>query len=222
MEYYRSSSAVVWLASVFRGRGFSQSNFGEAAQCARFPGLRAFLSLASQNPFLFLQNMWYLSSQDLTMTLPLEPDLLRQLLDAQTAISTADPDLAVVMDLAARHSQQLTGAEGAVVELTEGDDMVYRAVSGMARASMGLRIHRRGSFSGLCVERGQALICQDSETDDRVDREACRRVGLRSMVVQPLFHREVAVGVIKVMSPAPGGFQGDTVEILGHLGPESK
>jgi len=151
------------------------------------------------------------------MTLPLESDLLQRLLDAQTEIATADPDLAVVMDLVARRSQELTGSEGSAIELAEGTDMVYRAVSGMAAGFMGLRIHREGSFSGLCVARGEALLCDDSETDERVDRESCRRVGLRSMVVQPLVHHDTVVGVIKVMSARPGSFQPTVLTILGNL-----
>jgi diguanylate cyclase (GGDEF)-like protein len=151
------------------------------------------------------------------MTLPLDADLLSRLLDAQTAIATADPDLATVMDLVARRSQELTGSEGTAVELAEGADMVYRAVSGMASGQMGLRIHRQGSFSGLCVERGEAMICDDSETDGRVDREACRKVGLRSMVVQPLVHHGTAVGVIKVLSSRPAFFSHAAADILGHL-----
>ena len=53
---------------------------------------------------------------------------------------------------------------------------------------LGLRLARKGSLSGLCVQTGDILRCEDSEIDPRVDREACRRVGLRSMVVTPLKH----------------------------------
>jgi diguanylate cyclase (GGDEF)-like protein len=151
------------------------------------------------------------------MTLPLDADLLARLLEAQTEIATADPDLATIMDLVARRSHELTGSAGAAVELAEGGDMVYRAVSGMAIGQMGLRIHRQGSFSGLSVERGETLICDDSELDDRVDREACRKVGLRSMVVQPLVHHGAVVGVIKVLSASPSFFNHTAADILGQL-----
>jgi diguanylate cyclase (GGDEF)-like protein len=151
------------------------------------------------------------------MLLPQESSILKSLLEAQTEISTADPNLATVMDLVARYSHELTGAEGAAIELAEGGDMVYRAVSGMAAGQIGLRISRHGSFSGLCVERGQSMVCDDSEVDNRVDREACRRVGLRSMVVQPLFHQDKTVGVIKVLSATPRFFDHQAGEILGSL-----
>jgi len=53
------------------------------------------------------------------------------------------------------------------------------------------------------------MRCDDSETDPRVNREACRSVGLRSMLVAPLYFRRQAVGVLKVVSTTPGAY-GDT------------
>jgi hypothetical protein len=59
------------------------------------------------------------------------------------------------------------------------------------------------------------LVCDDSEIDDRVNREACRAVGLRSMVVQPLFHRERPIGVVKVMSAQAGALGAEVPRVLG-------
>jgi hypothetical protein len=75
----------------------------------------------------------------------------------------------------------LTHADGAVIELAEDDYMVYRAASGTAEKQLGLRLHKETSLSGLCVQVGHALQCSDSEEDPRVDKEACRKVGLRSI-----------------------------------------
>ncbi len=80
--------------------------------------------------------------------------------------------------------------------------MVYRVAAGMAAAQPGLRLNREGSLSGLCVTQARVLYCEDSGTDDRVDREACRGVGLRSMVVAPLIHAGTPVGVVKVAAPS--------------------
>ena len=50
------------------------------------------------------------------------------------------------------------------------------------------------------MAENRVLICDDALSDERVDREACERVGLRSMVVVPLRHEGDAVGVLKVLS----------------------
>ncbi|MFS2011984.1 diguanylate cyclase domain-containing protein [Azospirillum sp. CT11-132] len=144
----------------------------------------------------------------------LSPAVLLEIIKAQTEIARLGPDLGGVITCVAAQVQHLTNAGGAIVELAEGDDMVYRAASGMAAAQLGLRLQRRGSLSGLCVASNQILCCDDSETDPRVDREACRRVGLRSMVVAPLRHNEVVVGVLKVASAVPNGFTASDVRVL--------
>lgn len=143
---------------------------------------------------------------------------LKQVIATQAAIARLGFDLGGVMDLVAEHTLSLLGADGAVIELAEGEEMVYRAASGTASSSLGMRIRREGSLSGRCVSEGKALLCEDAETDPRVDRAACRRVGLRSMVVLPLLHDEHTVGVLKAMSARPGAFTEEDTALLGLMG----
>jgi diguanylate cyclase (GGDEF)-like protein len=146
-----------------------------------------------------------------------DPTILIEIIQAQTEIAKLGLDLGEVIAFVADRVQQLTGAGGAIVELAEGDDMVYRAAAGMAHRQLGLRLKRQGSMSGLCVEQGQPLRCDDSETDPRVDREACRRVGLRSMVCAPLNHNGTTVGVLKIASPVADAFSARHIQILGLM-----
>jgi diguanylate cyclase (GGDEF)-like protein len=147
----------------------------------------------------------------------LPPDRLLRIIRFQSDIAKTGLDLGEVIERVARLAQSLTGAAGAALELAEGEDMVYRAATGIAERQLGLRISRRGSLSGLCVDQGMPLSCEDSETDPRVDREACRSVGLRSMVVVPLVHREGPVGVLKVLSERPRAFQAADLQTLGLI-----
>lgn len=150
----------------------------------------------------------------------LQPDKLLEVIQIQTQIAKLGLDLGSIIALVAERSPHLTGADGAVVELAEGDEMVYRASSGTAQKQLGLRLKREGSLSGLCVAEGKPLRCDDSENDPRVDREACRRVGLRSMIVTPLMHGETAVGVLKVLSKEPlkfGDVEARTLDLMSEL-----
>lgn len=147
----------------------------------------------------------------------LAPETLMEVIRIQTEIARMGLDLGGVMQLVSQRAQSLTGAAGAVIELAEEGDMVYRAAAGMAEPQLGLRLKRHGSLSGLCVESRQILRCEDSETDARVDREACRKVGLRSMIAVPLNHIDSTVGVLKVMSPDVGGFTEADIQILGLM-----
>lgn len=132
----------------------------------------------------------------------------------QTEIARQGLDLGGVMAVVAQRAQLLTGADGAVIEMAEGEDMVYRLAVGIAETQLGLRVRRSGSLSGLCVTSGRPLRCDDARTDDRVDKKACETVGLRSMVVAPLRHDEALVGVLKVMSREPGAFDEADIELL--------
>jgi diguanylate cyclase (GGDEF)-like protein len=143
--------------------------------------------------------------------------VLLEIIRTQTEIAKAGMDLGNVIALVAERAQQLTKAAGAVVELAEDDEMVYRAASGIAERQLGLRLKSQTSLSGLCVREGCILECKDSETDERVDREASRKVGLRSMVVVPLRHLDATIGVIKVMSAQVDAFTESDIQILSLM-----
>jgi diguanylate cyclase (GGDEF)-like protein len=144
----------------------------------------------------------------------LDSKILLDVINTQTEIVKMGVSLGSVMALACERTQELTQAGAAVVELAEGNDMVYRAASGFASNQLGLRLKRDGSLSGLCVQLGEIMRCDDSETDARVDRNACRKVGLRSMLVVPLQHHGASVGVLKVMSKRSNGFGDNDVRVL--------
>ena len=143
--------------------------------------------------------------------------LLTRIVEAQGAIAASGPEPLDIMAAITQRAQELTRADGAVLEIRDGDSMLYWAASGTADAQLGMRIPVSGSLSGLCLERRRVLRCDDSELDDRVDRDACRRVGLRSMLVAPLEHRNEPVGVLKVVSAETFAFDAADAHALEHL-----
>ena len=141
-------------------------------------------------------------------------DQLIEVIDILTEIVQQGLDLEGVMFLVTEHAMKLTQAEGAVIELAEGDDMVYRATSGVAENQLGLRVKIDKSLSGLTYKLSSPFICYDSENDSRVDKEACRKVGLKSMAIVPLKHLDTPVGVLKVMSSKVNKFDENTLNLL--------
>lgn len=132
--------------------------------------------------------------------------LLQSVLEVQALITEEAFDLGHFMQRVVDLAESLTHALGAVVEIAEGDEMVYRAASASIRDHLGLRLKRNGSLSGLCVAQAAALRCDDVDHDPRVDREACLKVGVRSMICAPLLRRGQAVGALKVMADRPRAF----------------
>jgi diguanylate cyclase (GGDEF)-like protein len=145
---------------------------------------------------------------------------LRAIIRTQTEIAATELDLKAIMQLIAERGQELTRANAGVIELAEGEEMVYTVTTGEATPYLGTRLMVASSLSGLCVQEGQVLCSEDTAEDPRVDAEACRRVCARSMLCVPLVHRGKTVGVLKVYSPETHHFdEGDveTLELLSEL-----
>ena len=146
-------------------------------------------------------------------------EVVRQIVVVQNRIAGSMLDLGMVMNVIAEQACTLLGADGAAVELLERDEMVYRAVAGrVPGSSVGMRLKLDASFSGTCVLQSRALVCEDSELDPRVDLNACRALGVRSMAVVPLVTSRATVGALKVMAGRPHRFAESHQKILTVLG----
>jgi diguanylate cyclase (GGDEF)-like protein/PAS domain S-box-containing protein len=143
-----------------------------------------------------------------------DADRLRAIIECQRQIMACGPDRDRVMRLITERTQALTCASSSIIELREGDHMVYRAASGTAASAVGSRLSVYSSLSGSTVLDGRMVYCRDSELDARVDLETCRRFGLRSMVVMPLHHGKAVIGVLKVASPVASGFTDEHIATL--------
>ena len=151
---------------------------------------------------------------DVQSSVSTDPYILMEIIRLQTEIAKLGLDLTGVVNEVVERIPTLTNAEGAIVEYTEGDEMVYRGASGISRPLLGTRVKRGASLSGLCVREGQILRCDDVLLDPRVDREPCELAGIRSMVVAPLKHNGSAVGVVKLVSTSTYAFTARDVRVL--------
>ncbi len=140
--------------------------------------------------------------------------LLEKIIETQSILIAAQFNLNDFMQLVAQKMQDLTPATGAVVELVEGEFMVYKAVAGTVANYHNLKLPMKNSISGLCILENKVLISKDTEVDARVNLEACRKVLARSMVVAPLIYSGKTVGVIKILSRHPEAFNQLHIKIL--------
>lgn len=143
--------------------------------------------------------------------------LLTRIVAAQGEIAAAGPDPQDVVDAITRRAQELTRSDGAVLEIRDGENMRYWSASGIAHSQVGFTLPLAGSLTGRCIEENHVLRCDDSENDPRANRDACRRVGLRSMLVAPLRFRSQVVGVLKVISALPGAYDDTDTRTLEQL-----
>ncbi len=135
-----------------------------------------------------------------------------------------------VLQLVAQRAVAITGADGFGIALAENNEIVLRASAGVIKPDVGARIQRDSAFSGACFRTAQIIRCDDTETDDRVNLHACRKLGARSMVAVPLCGRRRVIGLLEAFSAEPFGFNDSDVGslallaelILGALKPEDE
>lgn len=135
-----------------------------------------------------------------------------------------------VLQLVAQRGAAITGADGLAIALAENNEIVLRAAAGNIRPDVGARIDRESAFSGACFRQAQVVTCDDTETDPRVNLQACRKLGARSMVAVPLCGRRRVIGVLEAFCAWPFGFNDSDVRnltllaelVLGALKPEDE
>ncbi len=143
-----------------------------------------------------------------------DPFMLMEIIRMQTEIAKQGLDLSGVVEAVVNRIPTITNAEGAVVEFTEGDEMVCRGASGFAKPLLGTRSRQDAGLAGLCVRLGQVLRSDDIQTDPRIDFGPFQEIGIRSMVVAPLKHNASVVGVLKIVSTATHAFTARDVRAL--------
>ncbi len=154
--------------------------------------------------------------QKVEAMLKTEQQRLSDIITTQVNIAMAGLEVEKVMNVIVGQTLTITGGNGAVIEILEGDRMNYRATSGSLKSRIGFSVAVKGSLSGLCLSSGDLLRCDDTETDDRVDRNACRTLNIRSMLVVPLRYENKTFGVLKTVSEKPFAFSPRDLETM-HL-----
>jgi putative methionine-R-sulfoxide reductase with GAF domain len=132
-------------------------------------------------------------------------------------INAGEIDLEPGISIIAEKAQTLTGATGAAIALRRGNEIVCRARTGRTAPDIGVRLQTDRGLSAECVRTGEVLLCNDAESNPRVDWASCRRMGVRSILVSPLRHFRRTLGVFEVLSSAPHAFDNNDVATMQFL-----
>jgi WD40 repeat protein len=118
--------------------------------------------------------------------------------------------------------ETVTGADGAVFALQDGKAIVCQASSGHA-PEVGARLHDDFSLTRECFEKGETVVCEDSESDPRIPAPLAKTLHLRSAVIVPIKDKGAVRGVIEILAARPYAFGAASVvavqRIAGALNP---
>ncbi len=153
--------------------------------------------------------------------IPLSDDGSRNLKDVAKTLAayggqTVAFDLALDLALneAVEQARVATGATGAAIALSRNGVMECRATTGKDAPDLGVRVDSESGLSGACLRSGEVQHCEDTENDPRVDADACRELGVRSMLIIPLIDDTHRYGILEVFSSGPNAFNEDDVQTL--------
>jgi putative methionine-R-sulfoxide reductase with GAF domain len=126
----------------------------------------------------------------------------------QREAESLGPNLDAVVSLVVSRAHSLLRASGAAVALAGKipGTMICRASAGTSAPPVGATLQVGAGFSGECLLTGKMLRCDDTETDERVDRQICRALGIRSRLAAPIRSGERVIGLIEIFSARPSAF----------------
>ena len=154
--------------------------------------------------------------------LPVEIRRYEVLEQIRKSVETAGRDLDRILSVIATMADRvLPPGAATVVEMVDGDACVVRSTSDPRRGPLGMRVRLARSLAGASLDAGLPLICDDTDADDRLDRDRTRQHGVRSMIVVPIPRHRTFVGVLKLVAPSPSAFGASDVVVaqvlVGHI-----
>ena len=135
----------------------------------------------------------------------------------QYEFKSLGPDLNVGLSLIVSRACSITRGTGAAVALTGEEGMTCRAIAGSNVPPVGATVDTTSGFTGECARLCRGLRCDDSESDQRADAEACRLLGIRSILAAPVLYERDLVGILEVFSTRPFAFDDGDLAVVERL-----
>jgi TonB family protein len=137
--------------------------------------------------------------------------------DLRELIASGTSELDTVLKALAEAAQDLTLASGTALAMQRDGQIVCVGRSGETAPALGARLSIDSGISGECLRTGKMLRCDDTEKDQRVDPEVCRKMRLRSIAVVPLFGRHGTIGLLEAFSTRSFAFAEEHMDYLARL-----
>ena len=139
---------------------------------------------------------------------------------AATQIVTSTLDLDEVLRLLAQQTKDLLRVEAATIGLLEGDRLIIReAVGGTPDQIRGTALPLGQGVAGWVAQHNQAAIVPDVRQDARFYSQIDAQTSFqtRAIACAPVRLNDQVIGIIEVLNPLGGAFDGETLNLLENL-----
>jgi len=126
-------------------------------------------------------------------------------------------NLEAALTLIATRACSITRGTGAAVALAGENGMTCRAAAGNNVPQIGAPVNVDSGFTGACIRELRPLRCDDTECDLRVDSDACRSLGIGSILAAPVIYERDLVGLVEVFSAVPYAFDDGDLAVVERL-----
>ena len=126
-------------------------------------------------------------------------------------------DLSTVLTLIASRACSITRGTGAAVALVSNAGMTCCAVAGNTIPEIGAQVNVSAGLTGECIKLAKALRCDDAQCDPRADANACRRLGIRSILAAPVLYERDIVGLLEVFAAEAYAFDDGDLAVVERL-----
>lgn len=138
------------------------------------------------------------------------PTLL-QIVETQHQIQQRHLNLESAMSLIADRVIDILGAAGGAIGIVSGNTVRYRAAAGFRALSAGTEVPLNRALCVSTIRTGNVLCCPEINAQFLLDADECRRRGIKSLVVVPVFHDGGISGALEVYYSDPHAFSEDDV-----------
>ena len=138
---------------------------------------------------------------------------LSSIIETQSDIAAVELDTGIVMQMIVERTRALTGAEGAAIDVVEGDQVICRAASGLGADASARAVGVASSLSGRTARSGEIFHSGDIQKDGAAD-DSCHAMGIRSVVYVPLAYNGQVVGVLRMLSERKDAFDDRAIASL--------
>ncbi|HKW17085.1 MAG TPA: TonB family protein [Terriglobales bacterium] len=135
----------------------------------------------------------------------------------RASIAVGGVNLDAMLQRIVEAARLLTVANGAAIALQQDKYIVCRARAGEIAPDLSSRLDKSSGISGECLRSGKALCCDDAWEDSRVNAEACRHLGLRSLAAAPIGKSPTPRGILEAFSAQPHAFGDSEMSLLEEL-----
>lgn len=146
-----------------------------------------------------------------------QSDILEVAAALRHALSTGTQPPASVIHAATEFARILTGASGVALGMRVKGAVVCRARTGEIAPELGAALNADSGIAGECLRTAAIQICNDAETDPRVDVEVCRALSIRSIAAVPLRGSTGMMGLLEAFSIRASAFSAEKIDALRSM-----